>query len=331
VAAALARGEAPNTTSVLVMRGGAIDYEGYFGGTGSETLQDPRSVGKSVTALAVGVAIGRGAIPSVQAPAFGYLRDVAPDPGPVKAAITIEDLLTMSSALDCDDNDAASPGGEERMYPRPRWLPWVAALGVQKDYRRDDRGRGPWHYCGAGSFLLGQIVARATGQPVERFIAQHLFAPLGIRRWTFARSPAGEVLTAGQLLLRTRDLAALGWLVRSEGRWQGQQVVPASFVRQALTAARKTPFFDEDYGYQFWRHRYRSPCGDQLAWQMSGNGGNKVVMLDDLDAVVVVTRTHYNRGAAMHRQTKQLIERHILPELCRAKAASGRETGQPGQ
>ena len=52
---------------------------------------------------------------------------------------------------------------------------------------------------------------------------------------------------------------------------------------------------------------------------MSGNGGNKVVIIDELDAVVVVTRTHYNQGAASHRQSTQLIEGHILPELCRSR------------
>lgn len=48
---------------------------------------------------------------------------------------------------------------------------------------------------------------------------------------------------------------------------------------------------------------------------MSGNGGNAVAILDHLDAVIVVMRTNYNAGRAMHDQTKALIERYILPEL----------------
>ena len=305
VAAAIARGEAPRTTSVLVMRSGAIEHEAHFNGSGPETLQDTRSVGKSITALAVGIAIQRGAIPSVAAPAFAYLKDLAPRPEPFKAAITIEDLLTMSSALACDDDDGGSPGNERLMYPRRSWGRWAVDLGPQPGWQRDATGRGPWRYCTAGSFLLGQILERATRQPADRFIADHVFRPLGITRWEFTRSPSGEVMTGGMLWLRTRDLAALGWLVRARGRaGKGvRQVVPAAFVRAALTAHRKTPYFEEDYGYQFWRHRYRSPCGPQTGWQMSGNGGNKVVILDALDAVVVVTRTHYNQRAAMHLQS----------------------------
>lgn len=315
LAAAVARGEAPNTTSVLVMRGGKVDHEAYFGGSGPDALQDTRSVGKSITALAVGIAIGQGAIPSVSAPAFRYLAGGVP----AQDGITIEDLLTMSSALDCDDNDQASPGNEAKMYPQPVWLPWAARLGIRNDYRRDATGRGPWRYCTAGSFLLGQVVQAATKQPVDQFIADRLLRPLQIERWRFSRSPAGEVMTGGQLLLRSRDLAALGWLVRSEGQWQGREIVPAAFVRQALTPHRQTPYFEEAYGYQLWRHRYAAPCGPVTAWQMSGNGGNKVVIAEQLDAVIVLTRAHYNKRG-MHEQSAALIEQHILPELCRSRS-----------
>ena len=53
-----------------------------------------------------------------------HLRPFAHD-GPPKAAITIEDLLTMSSALACDDDDPDSPGNEEHMYPRREWARWA--------------------------------------------------------------------------------------------------------------------------------------------------------------------------------------------------------------
>jgi hypothetical protein len=54
---------------------------------------------------------------------------------------------------------------------------------------------------------------------------------------------------------------------------------------------------------------------------MSGNGGNTVVLFNDLDAVVVVTRTHYNQRG-MHAQTKTLITTEILPELACAGASA---------
>ena len=78
IARALQRGVAPSTTSVLVMRGDAIVYERYFDGATAATLHDTRSATKSLTALAIGIAIERGALPGVGAPAFAYLTDLQP-------------------------------------------------------------------------------------------------------------------------------------------------------------------------------------------------------------------------------------------------------------
>jgi len=315
VARAIERGDAPKTTSVLVMRGATVEYERYFADATAETLHDTRSTTKSLTALAVGVAIDRRALSGLAAPAFGYLADLAPfahgEPG--KAAITVEDLLTMSSAFDCNDDDDASPGNEENMYPKQVWVRWAADLPVRADYQRDGSGRGPWHYCTAGVFLLGQIVQRAAHQPIDRFMADQLFAPLGITKWEFSKSPSGEIMTGGGLRLRTRDLATVARLMLADGAWAGTQIVPAAFSRAALTVHREA-MPEQHYGYLFWTRQYKTPCGTTTGWLMGGNGGNAVVMFRDLDAVVVVTRTNYNtRG--MHQQTTALIEDQILPEL----------------
>ena len=321
VAQAIARGDAPRTTSVLVMRGPAIDYERYFADATAETLHDTRSATKSLTALAVGIALDRRALPGLAAPAFGYLADLAPiaHDDPPKAAITVEDLLTMSLALDCNDDDDASPGNEENMYPKPVWARWAADLPVRADYQRDATGRGPWHYCTAGVFLLGQIVQRAARQPIDQFMAAHLFAPLGITRWEFAKSPSGEIMTGGGLRLRSRDLAAVARLMLAGGAAAGKQVIPAEFVRAALTVHRDA-MPEQHYGYLFWTRSYKTPCGTATGWFMGGNGGNAIVMFRELDAVVVVTRTHYNTKG-MHQQTTRLIEEQILPELaCKPRA-----------
>lgn len=152
---AVDRGDAPDTTSILVMRHGAIDFEHYWQSTAAR-LNDTRSATKTVTALAAGVALDAKLVPSLDAPAFAYLADVAlAHLTAAKLPITIADLMTMSSALDCDDNDPRSPGNEENMYPQEVWLRWAADLPARADYVRDPAGRGPWHYCTAGTFLLG--------------------------------------------------------------------------------------------------------------------------------------------------------------------------------
>jgi CubicO group peptidase (beta-lactamase class C family) len=315
---AIARGDAPKTTSVMIVRGTTTLYEHYFAGSSADALHDTRSATKSLTSLAVGIALDRHAIPSLDAPAFAYLSDLRPfaTESPLKDAITIADLLTMSSALDCNDDDDKSPGNEENMYPKDSWTRFAVDIPTRTDYTRDASGRGPFHYCTAGVMLLGQIVQRAAKQPIDEFMAQHLFAPLGIAKWEFSRSPTKEAMTGGGLRLSTRDLAKLSELVRDRGKVGSTQVVPAAFV-QAATTVQRPAFPGQDYGYLFWHRVYKSPCGDKDGWFMGGNGGNAIVMFAALDAVVVVTRENYNTKG-MHQQTTALIENQILPALCTA-------------
>jgi CubicO group peptidase (beta-lactamase class C family) len=327
---ALARGEFPRTTSMLLERGGSIVAERYWSGTDAATLHDPRSVGKSVTSLAVGVAIGEGKLPSVAAGAFDYLGDLRPFAydGPVKAAITLRDLLTMSSALACDDDADDSPGNERNMYPRRVWARWAVDLPVNERYQRDATGLGPFSYCTAGTLLLGQVLERATGEPVDRYIESRLLTPLGIHEVAWERSPSGEVMTGGMLRLSTRDLAKLARLVLQRGRWNGDAIVPGGYVAEATSEQRKPsaaadPRGELSYGYLFWGRPYTTPCGRVEGWYMSGNGGNHVVALPGLDAVAVVTRVHYNQRG-MHAQTLRLLEEHLLPRLpCGHAPAAG--------
>src|SRR5476651_960642 len=75
---AIARGDFPKTNAVLIVRGGKLVYEAYFGAGGPDVLNDTRSAMKSVTSLAVGVAIHEGAIASVNAKALSYFDDLRP-------------------------------------------------------------------------------------------------------------------------------------------------------------------------------------------------------------------------------------------------------------
>jgi CubicO group peptidase (beta-lactamase class C family) len=310
---AIAHGDFPKTTSVLIVRGGKLVYERYFGDGNRDLLNNTRSATKSVTALALGVAIAERLIPSEHALAFSYLAELKPfqNDTPEKEAITIQDLLTMSSALDCNDDDDKSPGNEDNMHPQPNWARWAVDLPTMAGYVRDASGFGPWRYCTTGAFLAGQIVQRAVHTPIDRYIDSKLLQPLGIEKWEWPYSPAGETMTGGGLGLRSRDLAKLAWLLVNRGKWKDQEVVPAAWIDAALTV-RRDAYAGLNYGYFFWHRNYASACGPVDGWFMSGNGGNAIVSLRSLDAAIVVTRMNYNTHG-MHQQTIDLIEKYLLP------------------
>ncbi|HEY5839078.1 MAG TPA: serine hydrolase, partial [Pyrinomonadaceae bacterium] len=105
-------------TSVVVIRGGGLLIEEYFNGATRDTLHNTRSVGKSFASTILGMAIQDGHIKSENQSLkdFYDLKKFA-NYSPKKESVTIKSLLTMSSAFDGNDDDANSPGNEEKMYP----------------------------------------------------------------------------------------------------------------------------------------------------------------------------------------------------------------------
>ncbi len=304
----------PNTTSVLLLQSDTLVYEGYFGYGDALLLNNTRSATKSLVSLVAGIAIEEGLLTEDQ-PVFPLLSDLAPfaHDAPRKQQITVADLLSMSSALACNDNDGMSPGNEENMYPLRSWSRWAVDIPLREVYERDENGRGAFAYCTAGSFLMGQVLERVTGEKLDTYFKRVLFEPLGIDTWQWSRSPTGEFMTGGGLSLRARDLAKIGLMVLNDGMWGNQQVIPAAWVARVTSpVVVANPF--QDYGYQFWRRTWQTGCGPLSAPYMSGNGGNNVLILPELDAVVVLTRQHYSRRG-MHQQSTRLTENYVLRAL----------------
>jgi CubicO group peptidase (beta-lactamase class C family) len=301
-------------TSVLLARQGRLAYEEYFSGDAA-TLRNTRSATKTVVGMLIGIAIAQGALPGVAAPILPYLaRRPQAYPDPRKEQITVEDLLTMSSLLECDDWNAFSRGHEERMYLIEDWLQFTLDLPI--------KGFPPWatkpadspygrsfSYCTAGVFTLGQVLEGATGQPVDAFARHTLFAPLGIRTVAWAYSPLGAVQTGGGLELRSRDLLTLGQLYANGGRWGAQQIIPTAWVE---TSTRPHVRIDEtkEYGYLWWLESFAG----QAACYMTGMGGSKVVVFPALDLVAVVTSENFGRRDA-HPLSERLLTEYILGAL----------------
>jgi CubicO group peptidase (beta-lactamase class C family) len=310
-------GELTKITSVLIARHGRLVHEAYFEGFDRESLMNTRSASKSVTSLLAGIAIDRGFLSGVDAPILPFFPDKLPIqyPDPRKERITVEDFLTMSSRLECDDFNSFSRGNEERMYLIEDWIQFTLDLPIKGfpawDTKPEDAPYGrSFSYCTAGTVTLGAVLERATGMPVPDLAELYLFAPLGISQVKWEFIPLGTAMTGGGLALRSRDLLKLGQLYLNGGTWNGARVVSEEWV-EASTRPHARVDDETEYGYLWWLRQFRS--GDQTfpAYLMQGNGGNKVAVFPTLDLVAVLTSTNYNtRG--MHEQTDRLISEYIL-------------------
>ncbi len=308
-------------TSVVVSRNNDVIYEDYWNDGGPGNLNDTRSATKTLVAMAIGAAIDDGHIASSDSNAFDWFEAERPFRfnTELKGDITVRDLLTMSSALDCNDNVWESPGNEEHMYPARNWTYFVLDMPTRLDYERDEAGYGSFSYCTAGSFILGQIVERASGEPIDQYIERRLLKPLGVADVHWDRSPSAEVMTGGGTELTSRDLLSLGELLLNNGKHEGQQVLSAKWVATMLRVHR-TANEQQDYGLQIWREDFTCRDAKVETWYMGGNGGNKVAIIPELNVVAVVTATLYGTSG-MHQQSTDIIEQYVLPTFAECSSS----------
>ncbi|MFC4015802.1 serine hydrolase domain-containing protein [Nonomuraea purpurea] len=290
----LRAGAAPGFHGLVVMRGGEVELERYGAGVDSrvgqslghvtfdrDTLHDLRSVSKSVVGLLYGIALGDGLVPEVGAglmAQFPEYPDLAGDSA--RAGITIEHALTMTLGLDWNEDApyTSAANSEIAMELAPDRHRFVLERPVVEEPGRRRV------YCGGATALLGGIIARGTGRPLEEYAADALFRPLGIGTFEWSKGDDGLAMAAAGVRLRPLDLAAIGRLVLDGGR----DIVPASWLDE-MTRPRVAVGDGLDYGY----HWYVG--GGML--QAMGNGGQQLVVVPGEQLVVAVTAGEYDRPA----------------------------------
>lgn len=316
----ISTGKFKQISSVVIAHQGKVVFENYYNGNKPDTKHNTRSATKTITGTLIGCLLQDGFLKSVEEKAAAY-SDVEniQYPDLRKNEISIEDLLTMSSLLECDDWDQNSRGQEERMYLIEDWVKFYWDLPIKgypewKPKPEDTKYGRSFSYCTAGVVVLGDVINNITGS-LQNYADKELFSKLGITDYHWQITPTGLPMTGGGLGLKSRDLLKIGQLYLNKGQWNEEQIISADFVSQSTKPHAEVGMFDYEYGYLWWLSEFGKKDEKVKASFMTGTGGNKVAIFPDLDLVVVLTSTYFNGGMESHEQTAEILNEFIVPEI----------------
>ena len=248
------------------------------------------SVAKTFTSVALGLAEAEGRL-SLDDRVLDHLPELRPIAADGFGRVTLRHLITMTS------------GTRHRWFAHQRidaadLLHEIVAAPV------DAEPGTRFAYTGSGPYAAGRVLARATGADLRAYLLPRLFQPLDLHNPAWHSCPLGHPFAESALFLTTGELARFARLLLQQGRWEGRQLVPESYVRRmtaerADTSAQTGEQFTHGYGLGVWLDRNGT-------YRMDGHYGQYAVIDPRRRAAVTVT-AHSDRDADLLDAVHDLV------------------------
>lgn len=292
VRSAIDYGRSTDSVALLVLHAGKLIIEHYWPGYGVDTRVETASMHKSVLSLLVGIARDEGHIDSLDDPVSKYLQEWTGRP---EGEIRIRQLLTMASGLETAPFSA---------NPFSRGMQMLLGSEIDDtalEYRLAATPGSEFVYNNVNSQLLGMVVEAATGQRYAHYLSDRLWSRIGApRAFVWLDRSKGMARTFCCLQTSARGWLSVGRLLLEGGAYDGRQIVPADYLREALSPSSTNP----NYGFQIWlgsphqaqrRYTPASPLAithsepylaDDLFF-FDGYGGQRVYVVPSAELVIV--------------------------------------------
>ena len=286
-----------NVDSAMVIKGGYIVLDEYFGGFEKGELHIIYSCTKSVVSTIFGIAHENGLIPDLDTRLLDIYPDIVPEnPGEWKDSITLRDLLMMSGGFDARDSWLYDWEGLDGLHAADDAVEYM--LGLPMDFEPGTR----FEYTNGVSHLLSCIIKKKTGVSAAEYAEEHLFAPLGITEYTWDADNQGRNWGYNRIYFTPHDMAKIGFLFLNKGEWDGEQIISEEWVGEA-TAHRIDANIVDGYGYQWW-------VGDDY-YLAVGYMGQFIFVYPEHDLIVVLTSS----SPETFDYSIRLPERYVIPSI----------------
>jgi len=213
-----------------------------------------------------------------------------------RAAITVDQMLRMSSGLEFDETYAVGTDVTRMLSLEPNAGRFAAAKPLAHEPGE------VWAYSSGTSNILAQVIRETVGgapQDHYNFAQDNLFGPIGATSFRLETDASGTHIGSSYIYATARDWARLGQLYLEDGIWNGVSILPQGWVDYSRTPTSNNPY--RNYGAHFWLNRdpvsgtppdatFPAPMWPDAprdAYSMNGFQGQHVVIIPSQDLVIV--------------------------------------------
>ncbi len=258
--------------AILVLHRGQIVFEKYNGVMHRNQPHMLFSITKSIVGTLTETLIVEGKIDEKQTVAH-YLPELASSGF---GDATVRQLLDMTTSLDYNED---APDADVKMlqfgyatgliplptgYNGPR-----TTFDLLKTVKKVGPHGERFDYQSVDTEVLGFIIARVTGERIDRVIEKRIWSQLGAENdGQIVLDKVGSPRSTGGLSVTLRDIARFGEMVRLNGRFNGKQIVPASAIAKIRAGASQ-----KDFANAIWDYNTRRGFSYRSQWWMTQNAG----------------------------------------------------------
>ena len=233
---------------LVIAQGQKVLHERYFGDFSEHDAHIWFSMSKSLASTAFGLLVDQGLV-DLQASPAKYIPELV---GSGFERVSIQQVLDHGTSIDFHETYTNVDSDFARYYAPALNMGWMpGAADVQPDnaeiygvhdflgrFIKPDPDRVPgdnFDYNSANADVLGWLIARLSGQPFQDYIEDNIWSKIGAEHDAYilvdrAYMPA----VTGGMNSTARDALRFGMMVRDRGEYNGQRIIPASWIDATL-------------------------------------------------------------------------------------------------
>ena len=263
-----------HTVAYLIIKNDSILYEKYYDGYSFESKSNSNSMAKSFVSALLNKAVKDGYINSIRQPVIDFFPSLK---GPFSKKVTLEDLTSMSSGLDWQEEYYSPFSVTASAY----FIDDLSSVILNQKIIEEPGKK--YEYLSGTTQLLGMVISKATGKSLSDYLYESIWDPLGMEQealWQLDSKKNGMEKAFCCIASNARDFAKFGKLYKDYGKWNNQIIIDSSYVVKSIS-----PRFKEstEYGYGFWLGKWNE---NKVFW-MQGHLGQYVFVIPEENVIVV--------------------------------------------